>query len=249
MIASIVIPRRLRPEGRETALRDPEVLAYLAGGAARYADTVMTRMLAARDVALEAGGKIRVLAGAAGRGVPDRSVLLLATPAPWHKVSAVLTRHARGIEARLVEAGLLIDRATAMQLRLWACLPWLLLLAIGMTKWEIGRLRDKPVGILTFFLIVTAIALVVRFATVDRRTRGALALLRRERAGSERLRRAPRDGEMPLAVALYGTGVLAASEFGAFHALRMQSSGDASISADGGSSSGGCGGGCGGCGS
>ncbi|MBX9882080.1 MAG: TIGR04222 domain-containing membrane protein [Sphingomonas sp.] len=250
LIASILIPRWLRAEGRAPAGLDVEGLAYLAGGAGRYVDAVMARLLAARDVAMEAGGKVRVLAPAAGRGAPDRAVLLLDTPAPWHKVSATLARQAARVEARLVEAGLLIHRAGALQLRFWAIAPWLALLAIGATKWEIGRLRDKPVGILTFFLIVTVFALVVRFASVDRRTRAALDLLRRERDGRERLRRAPRAEEMPLAVALYGTGVLAASEFGAYHALRAQGGGDAGVSADSGSGGSGCGGGgCGGCGS
>ena len=250
LVASIVIPRWLRPEGREAVLRDPEALAYLAGGVQRYVDAVMARLLAARDVALEAGNKVRILARAAGRGTPDRAVLLLETPAPWHKVSKTLARQAAGIEARLIEAGLMIDRATTLQLRFWATTPWLLLLAIGATKWEIGRLRDKPVGFLTLFLLLTVFALVVRFASVDRRTRGALALLSRERSGNDRLRRAPRAEEMPLAVALYGTAVLAASEFGGYHALRAQSGGDGSVSGSdgGGSGCGGGGGGCGGCG-
>lgn len=251
LIAGLAIPRWLRPEGRAPRHADAEALAYLAGGAGRYVDAVMTRLLAARDIALEAGGKVRILARAAGRGVPDRAVLLLDTPAPWHKVSATLTRQAAGVEARLVEAGLLIDRATGWQLRFWATTPWLLLFAIGATKWEIGRLRDKPVGFLTLFLVLTVFALVVRFASVDRRTRAALDLLRRKRDEAARLRRAPREEEMPLAVALFGTGVLAASALGAYHALRMQGSGDGGgdvgSSADGGGS--GCGGGgCGGCG-
>lgn len=82
LIASILIPRWLRAEGRAPAGLDVEGLAYLAGGAGRYVDAVMARLLAARDVAMEAGGKVRVLAPAAGRGAPDRAVLLLDTPAP-----------------------------------------------------------------------------------------------------------------------------------------------------------------------
>lgn len=251
-IAGLLIPRWLQREGRAPAALQPEALAYLAGGASRYADTVIAGQLAARALALEAGGRLRALAGASVRRRAGGGALMLDDVAPWGKAFTALVRQARHIEAQLVDAGLMMDRAQTFRLRLLASAPWLLLLAIGLTKWEIGRLRDKPVGYLSLFLVVTVFALVVRFATVDRRTRAAHDLLATERRRGDRLRRAPRDDEFPLAVALFGTAVLSGSEFGGYHALRTEGGGDAgAVGADGGSDGGGggCGGGgCGGCG-
>ena len=80
-----------------------------------------------------------------------------------------------------------------------------------------------------------------------RRTQAALDAVAEAKRSNERARRAPTTGEMGTAVALFGTGVLAGSEWNDFH--RMRSAGDGGTSSgDGGSSDSG-GSGCGGCGS
>jgi uncharacterized protein (TIGR04222 family) len=249
IVAGFAIPRWLRPEGRSARLTDPDQIAYLAGGSLRYVDAVVARMLAAGKIAVDGRNAARILAPPVLTAGPERSVLALPTPTPWARVMKAVSGHAKAIEAQLVRAELLIDRGTALQLRFWQTTPYLLLLVFGAIKWDVGVGRGRPVGYLTAFLILTAIFALIRFASIDRRTRGGVEVLATARTGADRLRRAPTDDEMPMAVALFGTVVLAGSEWNDYHAMRAaSSSGDSGSSgSDGG---GGCGGGgCGGCGS
>ncbi|MBY0394035.1 MAG: TIGR04222 domain-containing membrane protein, partial [Novosphingobium sp.] len=140
----------------------------------------------------------------------------------------------------------------ARQLRLIQTAPLALLFLFGMAKWIVGTLRDRPVGILTALLIVTAIAAILRFAVIDRRTRAGKAALADARLEADRLRRAAPADETPLAVALFGTTVLTGSWLSDFHRMRAASGsgGDTSSSSGCSGGGGGCGGGgCGGCGS
>ena len=109
---------------------------------------------------------------------------------------------------------LLIDAAPTLQLRVWQTSPYVLLCVFGAIKWDIGTMRDRPVGYLTALLILTAVLALIRFAVVDRRTRGGLDLLGEQRANATRLRRAPVAEETGLAVALFGTMVLSGSALG-----------------------------------
>lgn len=253
VIAGIIIPRWLRPEGRERPIEDAEQAAWLTGGATRHVDAVVTRLLTTGALSVE---KQKIAIAASGPGAVEAALRGLPNPAPWPRVMAAVSRHSRAVEAQLVQAGLLIDQGTAWQLRFWQTTPYALLFLFGAIKWQVGVMRDKPVGFLSLFLVVTAVAALIRFALADRRTRGAMAALARLRERSDRLRRAPTEGEMPMAVALFGTTVLAGSAFDGYHTLRAASSGDSSTTTgDSSSGSSGCGGGgggggggCGGCG-
>lgn len=250
IVAGFAIPRWLRPEGRQARLTDPDQIAYLAGGSVRYTDTVVARLLAAGKIAIEGRSNARIVAAPVLAAGPERSVLALPTPAPWGRVIKAVSGHGRAVDEQLVRADLLIDAAMALKLRVWQTVPYLMLLLFGAIKWDIGSERGRPVGFLTALLAITAIFALIRFFSVDRRTRGGIETLKALRDGADRLRRAPTTDETALAVALFGTTVLAGSEWNAYHAMRA-----ASGSGDGGSSSSdsggsGCGGGgCGGCGS
>lgn len=255
-IAALVIPHWLRPEGSAPRVTDPDLLGYLAGGSTRFVETVIVRMLTRGQVAVEGKRKLRILTpagrhGQAGSSMVEHAVLALASPAPWGSVALAVGRHRAKIETQLIAHGLWMDGEAVRRLRWLQTLPLLLVFAFGAIKWEIGTLRDRPVGYLSALLVVTIVLALIRFATADRRTRGGLAALTAARSAADRLRRAPTSDEMALSVALFGTAVLMGSEHGDFHALRIAAaSGDAS-SSDGGSSDsgGGCGGGgCGGCG-
>lgn len=251
IVAGFAIPRWLRPEGRQARLTDPDQIAYLAGGSVRYTDTVVARLLAAGKIAIEGRSNARIVAGPVLVAGPERSVLALPTPAPWGRVIKAVSGHGRAVEEQLVRADLLIDAATALQLRVWQTVPYLMLLLFGAIKWDIGSERGRPVGFLTALLAITAIFALIRFISVDRRTRGGMEALKGLREGADRLRRAPTTDETALAVALFGTTVLAGSEWNAYHAMRAASgSADGGSSSDSGGSGSGCGGGgCGGCGS
>jgi len=136
--------------------------------------------------------------------------------------------------------------AEARRIRLWVVLPFLMLIAFGITKWIIGYLRDRPVGFLTVLLIITVVCAVI-FAKVDRRTRAGHNALADAKRNADRLSLAPTSPEIGLAVALFGTTVLAGSGWDAFHRLRTASDSGGGVGGDGGC--GGGGGGCGGCGS
>lgn len=249
IIAGFVIPRWLRPEGRTPRAVSVDELAFLAGGRARFADALVSRLLARRALTMVGSDRFQPEARDAATSAAERSVLALSPPMRWSAIEHVLQRHADPVEEKLVDADLLIDRRTAWQMRFWQTLPYMLLLAFGATKWELGVARDRPVGFLTLFLVVTAIFALIRFASVDRRTRGGVETLADARRKSERLRRAPTPMEADMGVALFGTAVLEGSRWSAFHTMRSSSSGGdgGSSGGDGGSGCGG-GGGCGGCG-
>jgi len=248
LIAGMIIPRWLRPEGGAPRNTDTDHLAFLAGGAPRLAETVTARLLATKQLVMD--GK-KFLAGGLGAGTPvERSVLALPQPADWGQIAGAVERHADPIRERLIADGQLMDGWTALQLRFWQTSPYFLLLAFGFTKLQIGEARGKPVGYLTALLVLTAVLALIRFALLDRRTRAGREVLGEARLRSDRLRRAPAGGEAGLAVALFGTTVLVGSEWNDFHRMRTSDGGGSSgDSGSSGGDGGGCGGGgCGGCG-
>ena len=249
MVAGMALPAWLRPEGRDQALRDVDALAYLAGGARRFTDAMLARLLARGALAIE--GKELVRSADAGQNAAERAVLGLPTPMRLPVVERALAKEAEPVERRLVAAGLLIDAAAARRLRWRQTAPYLALLGFGAIKWVVGVWRDRPVGFLTALLLLTAVLAVVRWRNVDCRTRAGERLLRHEQARADRLRRAPMPHETDQAVALFGTAVLAGSAYAGYHDLRRPTGGDGggSASSDGGDSGGGDGGGGGGCGS
>jgi uncharacterized protein (TIGR04222 family) len=242
IIAGILIPRWLRPEGRAPRHSDTDDLAFLAGGAPRLAETLTARLLASRQLIID--GKKLLSGGLGGTTTAERSVLGLPQPTNWNAILHTVASHVDPIRERLIAGGLWMDRSAALQLRFWQTSPYLLLLAFGWTKLQIGLSRERPVGYLTALLVITAVLALFRFALLDRRTRAGQEVLSEARERSERLRRAPAEGEAALAVALFGTSVLVGSAWGDFH--RMRTSSDGGSGGDGGSSGGGDGGGCGG---
>jgi uncharacterized protein (TIGR04222 family) len=253
IVAGLVIPRWLRPEGGSPHGVDADQLAWLAGGSARYGDTVVSRLLTSGALQMAGTDEFRPQARDAGRTPAERSVLALPAPSRWKDVTRALTPYSEPIRERLVTNGLLMESGTVWAMRFWQTTPYLLLLVFGAVKWDIGVERGRPVGFLTLFLVVTAIFALIRFATVDRKTRAGQEALATARSNSDRLKRAPTVSETDMAVALFGTVVLAGSGWEDFHRLRTPSSDGSTSSSDSGGSGcgggGGGGGGCGGCGS
>ncbi|MHA4837849.1 TIGR04222 domain-containing membrane protein [Sphingopyxis sp. MSC1_008] len=128
-------------------------------------------------------------------------------------------------------------------IRICQTVPYMLLIAFGVSRWRYGNALDHPTGFLTALLILTVALALTRWLTGERRTRGGIAAVEEAQTRAQRLRLAPTVGEFPLAVALFGTVVLAGSSWNEFHQMRT----DSNNSNDGGGCGGG-GGGCGGCG-
>ena len=249
-IAGIVIARRLRPDGQRRRVADLDQLAWLAGGRARFADALVARMLSAGALKLTGKDMFSIGRREAAATPAEHSVIALEPPVRWRDIAGNLKGYAEPLERRLEQAGLLMSRKERANIAFWATLPYLMLFTFGATKWVIGDMRDRPVGYLTVALLVTAVLGIIRYFTIDRRTKAGRWAVEDAKTGKDRLRRTPTTDEVGLAVALFGTAALAGSTWSDFHKLR-QAGGDGG-SGGGGDSGGdsGCGGGgCGGCGS
>jgi uncharacterized protein (TIGR04222 family) len=233
--------------GSEMALETWDI-AYLAGGSARVMDSAVAKLMNdgrivwdAKEKRLKATDKTPI-----DDPLLDRIARHLMIEGSPSKLAKRLEPELSRIRDKLASRGLLLD-ADAKSRAAW--LPTLLpaaLLLFGAAKVIIGMSRDKPVSILVVMMIILAIgSLVWAFAAPSRSMAGdrAMETLKARHAHTAR---APRADDLPLAVALAGTAVLAGTPYDAYHRFRQPpgSSGDSSSS----SSCSGGGGGCGGCG-
>lgn len=242
VVAGLMIPAWLRPAGREQQVTDPDLLAYLAGGSTRLVDAIVTRALASGQLAMDGKNSFIAQTAFAGAGPTIASD----GPMNWAALVKQLGRDTERVRERLVNADLLMDGRTVAQLRFWQTVPYLALLLFGAVRWQVGVALGHPVSFLTGLMLVTALFALIRYVVVDRRTRAGIAAVRSARLAADRIRRAPTRDETGMAVALFGTAVLAGSAWQDYH--RLRSTGGDVGSSDSGSSgcSGGGGGGCGG---
>lgn len=249
IIAAIWLPNWLRPEGRDQSVTDEEELAYLAGGAARHAETIVAGMMASGALETEGKDKLRSTnPGRSGRG--GAGVLTARFGAfTWDEAAKALREIAGALRESLIGRGLIMDRSTSWQIRGLSTLPLLFVIALGLYRRAAGAALGEPVGFLTIMLFVLGIVTLIRFFAHDPRTRAGRAAVREAQDRSSRLKRAPMAGETGTAVALFGTAVLVGTPFAPLHAMRQTSSSDSGSSSSSDSGGSGCGGGgCGGCG-
>lgn len=249
IVAGAVIPRRVRPEGRRQTVTDPDQLAYLAGGKVRFTDAVAARMLAAGTLVMATKTKFIGGSRPPAMTAAERSVLALTAPFGWNAVQGALHQYAAPIRRTLTANGLLMADADVSRVRWAQTLPYVMLIGFGAIKLLIGEARDRPVGYLTALLIITAVVAVIRWCVIDRRTGAALFAIEDATLRHQRLKIAPTTPEIGIAVALFGTTVLAGSVLADFHKLRASDGSGSTSSSDSSSDGGGGGGGCGGCGS
>lgn len=238
------IPHYLRARGREAGVLEYEQTAYLAGGRERYAELVATRLMASEAIAITADRKVAIRHAASASGSGEAAILALPSPTDWSAIDNALRPCAERVRKGLIASGLLMRRPHIALIRLCQTLPYLLLITLGISRWRYGNALDHPTGFLTALLILTAVFALIRWFTPERRTQSGIDAIEEAQTHAERLRRAPMSDEIPLAVALFGTVVLAGSSLTDFHQMRTDSNG----SGDGGGGCGGGGGGCGGCG-
>jgi uncharacterized protein (TIGR04222 family) len=241
LIASFAIAAWLRPDGGGM-LNAPGEFAMLRSSPDRFAETQVLPLLQCGALAVEQGRLIKRRPPPQASEV-QQSILALIS---WSRLRRVTDDEAAVVERQLIARGLLMDKGEAVRLGQFAALPLLLLIGFGYAKYEIGVMRERPVAFLIVFLVVTGIAVLLRWFVTDRRTRAGIAQWEGMRARSARLRQAAPREEMALAVALFGTAVLAGSPLAEFHDWRK--TGDGGSSGDSGGDGDGGGGGCGGCG-
>ena len=258
IVAGFVIPVRLRPPGRAQTMTDPDALAVLAGGKGRFVEALVARLLARGALVLSGQRGFAKSTGARGESAAETRILALKTPIEWATIQLQLADYAEPVMRKLARSGLYMTDEEAARTRFWQTLPYVLLIGFGAIKLMIGEARGRPVGFLIALLVVTAVFAAIRWFALDRRTQAAHDALAEAATRHERLRRAPTTDETALAVALFGTTVLAGSAWSDFHRMRSAGGGDtgslsSGCSGDGGGGGcggGGCGGGgCGGCGS
>ena len=261
LAAGILLPGLFRPEGRRCRLNDVEQLAFLSGGRRRYREAVVAGLVA-RGALLLGHSRRRpgFLRGSRGRArtAAERCILALPPPIHWPQIAGALEPCVALLRRRLVAAGLLASETGRGWLRFWALLPWLALLGFGTTAW-LGDAAGQP--LLLTLLAITLVAGLVRAVTTDGRTRAGIEAVTQARLTSSRLARAPAREEIPLAVALFGAGVLAATPWVQLHPRHRDGrseggcgcagsalndlSGGCGTSSGCGGGGGGCGGGCG----
>jgi uncharacterized protein (TIGR04222 family) len=217
-------------------------------GKERFAEVVAARLLQRGALKVEKSRLVR-LSGSGGSAL-ENEVLRAGDQISWKALRRVTDRGAARIEDGLIQRGLLMDRGEWLQLGFFAVLPLLALMVFGAAKVFVGQSRDRPVEFLLFFLFVTACVVAARWSGTDKRTKAGLAVRDDALDSFTRLSQAHTADETGMAVALFGTSILATSELGDFHRMRSSGSSDGGGgSGDGGGDGGGGGGGCGGCGS
>jgi uncharacterized protein (TIGR04222 family) len=252
VIAGFLIPYFLRPAGRSQRVTDVDQLAFLAGGRRRFRESVVAGLLASRRLVMTGRNRFKPIPGErTGSGMGAR-ILALPSPISWRQIEIVLAAPIASLVRRLAAAGLVMDREELTKTRLLATLPYLLLFLFGAGKWAVGMARDRPIVDLTALLVATALFAGLRWFRMDPRTRAGREVVSEERRKADRLRRAPTNPEVGMAVALFGTAVLAGSGWEGFHKARAATPGGGGGCSGGGGGTcgdgGGCGGGCGGCG-
>ncbi len=281
LIASRVIVRLVRRNGPgrlgDEDLRNPYEIAFLGGGGRRMADAALAALYARGLIKLEPGGGATFRMGTVeGKNVDDLSLiehqvwraLPQQSPAEIPHVRRALTPVTQAMQDTLAERGYVFSPAGLTRLRWFAALPLLFIMSIGVVKLCVGVSRGRPVIFLIIALVVTALTLAVRLASMKRRTAAGEAMWQRISAREVSRRKLSADGagsvpfdpgHAALAVALVGPSVLAIPTYQPMHsALGAQHSGSSSsvgcwsgsCGSSGGDGGGGScgGGGCGGCG-
>ncbi|MXO71533.1 TIGR04222 domain-containing membrane protein [Altererythrobacter buctensis] len=242
LVASMAIARATLADGRPGTLADPEEAAVLGRGRERLGEVIASRLLERGALKVEKG-KLVPQPGARGESATESAILALPAPIAWSPFRKVTDAAAGEIEKRLVRRGLLQEDGEAMRAALFACLPLFGLLLLGLAKAVVGSSRGHPIGFLVFFMVATAGTILVRWLGASRQTRAGKDALLNAVERADRLKLAPAHGEAAMAVALFGTGVLATSALGDFHRMRATSGGsDSGGSGDSGGDGGsGCG--------
>jgi len=231
------IPANLRPEGKRRAPADLEEIAVLTGGPRRHAYALLADLFAKGALEDAGKGRLRVVDKNVDASGAGRSILGQIGALQFNHVLMSLISHAKRVEGRLMDRGLLMDQGQRLQLGALSILPYVVLFGIGLYRERTGAAEGEPTGILIFLLIVTVCLAGTRLFKPNPRTRAGNEAVLGLKEENSRIRRAPDASEAGLAVAIFGTGVLVGTPWHPVHAAGNPAFGF------GGTSSGGCGGG------
>jgi uncharacterized protein (TIGR04222 family) len=266
LLAAYLVRQRFRQpsDAPPAQARDlhPYEIAYLAGGATQAINAVIASLVHRGLVTVNAGE--RSLAAQLSSVAPQLAVekaaynhVLARQDLPIRELRSALASELSHLRDRPRALGLLVDEEKAF---LGRALPTLLVLGVagfGFIKILVGMSRHRPVGFLAVLCIVTVVVAFAGFARrVHRTWRGDLALEQLKVRNAALEYAVPRNvaqataADLALAVALFGTGVLASGPLANLKMALTPPAGSNSWGSGGGCSSGcgggGCGGGCGG---
>jgi uncharacterized protein (TIGR04222 family) len=227
------------------AIADPVMLAWLAGGPKRAADTVLVAFL--ESGAAEQAGRRGGLSIDLQRGTLPVWFLRFAGLANAAQSVAAFRRAIQPaleeVRDTLVQRGLTPPREAIAQLGRNTCAIFAIPLILGSLKMVVGLERGRPVGILFFLLLCTVAITLVSVGSPPFRTRAGGTAAADARRVQARAARAPEESELVLAFALTGVAVLA----GRPYAPLLVPGGGSGCGGSGCGGGGGGGGGCGGC--
>jgi len=261
-------------QGRAATVVDHAELAFLAGGGERVADMQLALLLSRGAVQLRP--TLSTLSGRRRDPTPLLVVDAVAVPASLQRALQLvranptlqqalqaLREDAMSLRKALIGKRLLLGRGQAWCARLLGAAPPAALWAVGAMKIQIGLQLQRPVGFLVAAMVaVTLVALGFLLTPPRRSVAGDQLLAQRDaawRAGTHVSSDTP-GAHLATPLALAGTGVLMATPWAEYHALRAPvvsgsgggsgASGCTGGGGDGGGSSCGssCSSGCGGCG-
>ena len=253
LIAAIWVRRIVRDSGSGRSERlSAYELAYLSDGPKRCVDAAVAQMLGEQSLRWDEASKSLKLEVPAGSLAPPLDAVARCVAADG-KLDKVLQRASVAlapIQKSLQARGLWLDDATAWRARLHSALPLMLVSAFGIVKMVVGAARGKPIVFLAVLMVVVSLVALGFLLARPTRTRAGDLAVAKAKSEHARAMRAPRPGELGLAVALLGTAALSGTAYAAYHQQRVPpSSGDGGGGGGDSSSDGGGGGsGCGGCG-
>lgn len=225
-------------------------LAYLAGGAERCMDAAVAELLSCGILRLNENGGL--WPDAAAVEVEMQREVPLALPVPLRRVVEAIrgeTRPGMRVVRRLNAAlepipgemqrdGLLLDARAAWRTRLLSALVPAVLLVLGVAQLRGAQAGGWSVAILAFTCILLALFIMVLLRKRPHRSRLGDALLAQTRGRYRQPQRPPTPGaKTGVAVALFGTAVLAGTAYARYHELRREAD-----ALRGGGGGGGCGG-------
>lgn len=241
------IPAHLREPGRNGGADDVESVALLSGGPHRLVDALLADLFVRGALTQGEKGKLHIAARDPSTSPAGQALLAIDAPVTLGEARRAVGPHAERVAARLQRAGLLLRPEEDTRLRWLSITPFAALFLLGLYRQRAGSAVGEPTEFLVILLVLTAVLAIIRFTRSDPRTAAGIAMVRQLRARNGRYSLAPRAEEVPMAVALFGTGVLVGTPWEPVHAMRKKD--DDGGSGDGGGDGGsGCGGGCGGCG-
>ncbi len=263
LAAGLLLRWRLRGPGGPEGLipADPYLCAWLAGGAKRATLTAISSLAAGKAVAVTKSGATEI-AGELPAGAHPLEAALYEDArrgvATIKGLTAQTEIHGAPLAAELESLGLALSPGVGRKARWRPFWVALIPVGLGLIKIAVGLSRDKPVGFLVVFCLLSIPAvylLLGRRVWRSRRGDRMLARLRQEHGHLERPIFAQGAYEqLPWAVALFGLGVLSGSPISYLERALLPppaaggDSGSGGSACGGGDGGGGCGGGCGGCG-